>query len=58
VKPDHWRTAGREPSVGDTLADPIVRLLAHSDGVSEREIRDAIRAARSAESVSREPALA
>ncbi|WP_176758531.1 hypothetical protein [Limimonas halophila] len=49
--------AGREPTVRDVLADPIVRMLARSDGLSEREITAAIRAARNTQEAP-EPALA
>jgi len=58
VRAEHWRIAGREPSLMDALNDPIVRQLARSDGLSEQEIRAAIRMARSTPGRTEAPAAA
>ena len=37
-----WRDAGPEPTIDEVLADPIVRQLMSSDGVTERDIRQVV----------------
>ncbi len=37
-----WRHAGPEPTIDEVLADPIVRQLMSSDGVTERDIRQVV----------------
>jgi hypothetical protein len=37
-QPQFWREAGREPSLREALADPLVHLVMRRDGVSLAEL--------------------
>lgn len=41
-----WLEAGREPALVDLLADPVVHLVMHRDGVSMKELCNHIASAR------------
>lgn len=44
VRHRNWLVAGSEPSLEEALADPIVRQLMASDGLTEQDVRLAIAA--------------
>jgi hypothetical protein len=37
-----WLPAGKEPTLADMLADPIVALVMHRDGVSPAQLRTVV----------------
>jgi hypothetical protein len=41
-KPSLWEDAGQEPPVSDLLSDPIIQLLMQADGVTIKDVIEAI----------------